>query len=160
MLLGRPCTAPLASRCSARAPTRMSPSCRLWIGAARFYRVRNDKTGWEPRTLFNVVEFMMHDKDCSGTIDMDECMEILFRRFGKDLLESKVNEFMGQDENGDADITFTEFLHMDLRSDSGDSKTPSLMLSQGVVKTTLEENKKLLKLVADQQARSQQRAGA
>ena len=26
----------------------------------------------------------MHDKDSSGTIDMDECMEILFRRFGKD----------------------------------------------------------------------------
>ena len=115
-LLGRPCTAPLASRCSARAPTRMSPSCRLWIGAARFYRVRNDKTGWEPRTLFNVVEFMMHDKDCSGTIDMDECMEILFRRFGKDLLESKVNEFMSKDEDGDQDITFTEFTNMDLKS--------------------------------------------
>ena len=29
---------------------------------AMFYRVRHDKTGWEPRRLFNVVEFMMHDK--------------------------------------------------------------------------------------------------
>ena len=29
---------------------------------AMFYRVRTDKTGWEPRRLFNVVEFMMHDK--------------------------------------------------------------------------------------------------
>ena len=47
-----------------------------------FYRVRHDKSGWEPRRLFTVVEFMMHDKDLSGTIDMDECMEILFRRFG------------------------------------------------------------------------------
>ena len=103
-----------------------------------FYRVRHDKSGWEPRRLFNIVEFMMHDKvrraregqegcwgtgvswchahrlvtrayrhatlpppsptiihyivrqDCSGTIDIDECMEILFRRFGKDMLESKV----------------------------------------------------------------------
>ena len=49
-----------------------------------FYRVRHDKTGWEPRRFFTVVEFMMHDKDMSGTIDMDECMEILFRRFGKE----------------------------------------------------------------------------
>ena len=54
---------------------------------AMFYRVRHDKTGWEPRRLFNLVEFMMHDKDQSGSIDMDECMEILFRRFGKDQLE-------------------------------------------------------------------------
>ena len=49
------------------------------------------QTGLEPRKLFNVVEFMMHDKDSSGTIDMDECMEILFRRFGKDQLEERTN---------------------------------------------------------------------
>ena len=52
-----------------------------------FFRVRHDKTGWEPRRLFNLIEFMMHDKDQSGSIDMDECMEILFRRFGKANLE-------------------------------------------------------------------------
>ena len=69
-----------------------------------FYRVRHDKSGWEPRRLFNVVEFMMHDKDMSGTIDMDECMEILFRRFGKEQLEAKVAEFMQNDEDGDNDI--------------------------------------------------------
>ena len=80
-----------------------------------FYRVRHDKSGWEPRRLFNVVEFMMHDKDMSGTIDMDECMEILFRRFGKEQLEAKVAEFMQNDEDGDNDISFTEFLEMDHR---------------------------------------------
>ena len=26
-----------------------------------FYRVRKDKSGWEPRRLFAVVEFMMHN---------------------------------------------------------------------------------------------------
>eukprot|EP00966_Prymnesium_polylepis_P171004 3952863-Prymnesium_polylepis.1 len=36
-----------------------------------FNRCRADKTGYEPRQLFNVVEFMMHDKDHGGTIDVD-----------------------------------------------------------------------------------------
>ena len=32
-------------------------------------------------------QFMMYDKDQGGSIDMDECMQILFRRFGKANLE-------------------------------------------------------------------------
>ena len=80
---------------------------------AMFYRVRHDKTGGGARRLFNVVEFMMHDKDQSGNIDMDECMEILFRRFGKEQLEARVNEFLNNDEDDDKEISFAEFLHMD-----------------------------------------------
>ena len=74
-----------------------------------FDRCRSDKTGLEPRKLFNVVEFMMHDKDASGSIDVDECMEILFRRFGKDELEERTNEFFKHDTNGDNIISFMEF---------------------------------------------------
>ena len=74
-----------------------------------FERCRSDKTGLEPRKLFNVVEFMMHDKDQSGSIDMDECMEILFRRFGKDQLEERTNEFFKHDIDGDNNISFMEF---------------------------------------------------
>merc|ERR1711924_166994 len=74
-----------------------------------FHRCRNDRTGYEPRKLFNVVEFMMHDKDSGGTIDMDECMEILFLRFGKDLLEEKTKEFFKHDKDGDNAISFAEF---------------------------------------------------
>ena len=51
----------------------------------------------------------MHDKDSSGTIDMDECMEILFRRFGKEQLEEKTNEFFKHDTDGDNAISFAEF---------------------------------------------------
>ena len=109
-----------------------------------FERCRTDKTGLEPRKLFNVVEFMMHDKDASGTIDMDECMEILFRRFGRDLLEEKVDEFMQNDEDGDNTITFTEFLHMDQRNDTQKSKKGHFKYSRGLVETTLEEDRRLL----------------
>ena len=75
-------------------------------------------------------------------------MEILFRRFGKDLLESKVNEFMSQDEDGDNDITFTEFLHMDRRNDKvGTNRSAGFRLSLGIVQTTRSENKPLLHTV-------------
>ena len=111
-----------------------------------FERCRTDKTGLEPRKLFNVVEFMMHDKDASGTIDMDECMEILFRRFGKEQLEARVNEFMGHDEDDDKSISFTEFLHMDQKNDlAGTSKHPGFRLSSGMLQTTRQENERLLR---------------
>jgi len=117
---------------------------------AMFYRVRHDKSGWEPRRLFNVVEFMMHDKDCSGTIDIDECMEILFRRFGKDMLETKVTEFMANDEDDNSNISFTEFLNMDRRNDSaGTRKHPGFRLSAGIIDTTKKENERLVKMVSN-----------
>lgn len=113
-----------------------------------WFRARNDKTGWEPRKLFNLVEFMMHDKDCSGQIDMDECMEILFRRFGKDALENRVNEFMVNDENNDDLISFSEFLQMDRRNDAaGTSKHPGFRLSAGILSTTKTENERLMKQI-------------
>ena len=52
---------------------------------------------------------MMHDKDEGGTIDKDECMEILFRRFGKEQLEERTNEFFKHDSDGDNNISFHEF---------------------------------------------------
>ena len=67
----------------------------------------------------------MHDKDCSGTIDVDECMEILFRRFGKDALENKVTAFMANDADEDQTISFTEFLAMDKRNDTQGTRNHS-----------------------------------
>ena len=85
-------------------------------------------------------------QDQSGSIDMDECMEILFRRFGKESLEARVNEFMANDIDGDQDISFTEFLQMDSKNDlAGTSKHPGFRLSAGMLATTKEENKRLLR---------------
>jgi len=52
-----------------------------------FYRVRDDATGCEPRKLFNLVDFLMLDKNHSGAVDMDECITLLWQRYGKDLVE-------------------------------------------------------------------------
>ena len=48
-----------------------------------FHRCRNDRTGLEPRKLFNVVDFLMLDKNHSGAVDMDECVTLLWMRYEK-----------------------------------------------------------------------------
>ena len=39
-------------------------------------RGRDDKTGYEPRGLFNVVEFVMNDKKGNGFISLEEAMQV------------------------------------------------------------------------------------
>ena len=64
----------------------------------------------------------------------------------KEQLEARVNEFMANDEDGDKDISFTEFLKMDQKNDlAGTSKHPGFRLSAGMLATTKEENKRLLR---------------
>ena len=53
-----------------------------------FYRVRDDESGCEPRKLFNVIDFLMLDKNHSGSVDMDECVTLLYARYGKDQVET------------------------------------------------------------------------
>jgi hypothetical protein len=67
------------------------------------------QAGLEPRKLFNVVEFLMHDKDRSGKVSFDEAMEIVFRRYGKEALEARTHELFAADQDGDNEISFAEF---------------------------------------------------
>ena len=55
-----------------------------------FHRIRDDETGCEPRKMFNVVEFLMLDKNHSGSVDMDECLTLLWARYGKQKVEEKM----------------------------------------------------------------------
>lgn len=55
-----------------------------WENFVQMYiRCRKDKSGKEPTRLYNLIEFMVCDKDGGGTMSEDECMEILFHRFGQ-----------------------------------------------------------------------------
>jgi len=51
---------------------------------AMFFRVRNDETGCEPRKLFQLVDFLMLDKNHTGSVDQDECLTLLWARYGKE----------------------------------------------------------------------------
>ena len=72
-----------------------------------------DKTGLEPFQLFNVVQFMMYDKDSSGQVSIDETMTMLFQRYGKERLESQMKLLFGDDlktSDGDGELSFAEYL--------------------------------------------------
>jgi len=88
-----------------------------------FYRVRDDQTGCEPRNLFNVVDFLMLDKNHSGSVDMDECVTLLWQRFGRDLVEEHLRAmkkennvaFFGADFANEKNVNFSFFSEIQRR---------------------------------------------
>lgn len=67
--------------------------------------------GYEPRRLFNVVEFVMNDKDGSGEVSLEEAMQIMYLRYGRGLLDSQLEEIFGtSDLNSGKTLSLTEFL--------------------------------------------------
>ena len=80
-----------------------------------FQRNIKDKTGLEPFQLFNVVQFMMYDRDNSGNVSVDETMHMLYARYGKDRLESEMRALFGENmgsngEGGDGSLSFNDYL--------------------------------------------------
>ena len=77
-----------------------------------YHRCREDKTGYEPRRLFNVVEFVMQDKDNSGKVSLDEAMQIIWDRYGKERFDEQLEELFGtSDLNSGKELSLSEFLH-------------------------------------------------
>lgn len=87
--------------------------CLSWQEFQTLYtRGRDDKTGYEPRGLFNVVEFVMNDKEGAGFISLEEAMQIMYLRYGRALLDAQLEEVFGtSDLNSGKILTLTEFLH-------------------------------------------------
>jgi hypothetical protein len=44
-----------------------------------------DRTGLEPRNLFNLVQFLMYDKTNRGTITVEDTLELIYVRYGDKL---------------------------------------------------------------------------
>lgn len=79
---------------------------------AMYHRCRNDKTGFEPRRMFNVVEFLMNDKNGNGRVSVEEAMQILFLRYGRQKMDDMLNEIFGTaDIHSGKELCLTEFLH-------------------------------------------------
>ena len=78
-----------------------------------FQRNVADRSGLEPNTLFNAVQFMMYDKDFSGGVTVDECMSMLYARYGRDHFEESLKHLFGDDlaaADSGRQLTFSEYL--------------------------------------------------
>lgn len=79
-----------------------------------YQRCISDQTGYEPRNLFNLVQFLMYDKDFHGRISVEQTLQILFVRHGRGELDAEIAEIFGDQQKGpdgqELKITFSQFL--------------------------------------------------
>jgi len=79
-----------------------------------YQRCISDQTGCEPRNLFNLVQFLMYDKNFSGRISVEQTLQILFVRHDRGGLDAEIAEIFGEKQKGDdgqeTKINFTQFL--------------------------------------------------
>lgn len=83
-----------------------------WAEFQRLYRrCREDGAGTEPRGLFNVIEFVMHDREGAGAISLEAAMEIMYLRHGRAQLDAKLEEVFGtSDLNSGKTLGLSEFM--------------------------------------------------
>ena len=79
---------------------------------AMYERCRSDTTCYEPRSLCNIVEFMMNDKDDSGTVSIDEATNHLYLRHGEALVDQALLDIFGGSESGYSvnELNMTDFV--------------------------------------------------
>lgn len=79
-----------------------------------YQRCISDQTGCEPRNLFNLVQFLMYDKEFLGKISVEQTLQILFVRHGRGELDDEIAQIFGDKQKGEdgqeLKITFSQFL--------------------------------------------------
>ena len=81
-----------------------------------FERNLRDSSGLEPAGLYHVVQFMIFDRNANGKVSIDETMNILYARLGREKMEASINLLFSDDgapveERGcqGGEITFERF---------------------------------------------------
>ena len=84
-----------------------------------FERNLRDASGLEPANLYHVVQFMIFDRNCNGKVSIDETMNILYARLGREKMESTLSKLFSADgapveERGSqgGEITFKRLLRL------------------------------------------------
>lgn len=96
-----------------------------------FYRSRDDKTGYEPRKLYFLIEFIMADKDMSASIDVEEFINIWYTRYGKEEADRKMADYFGPEfAAGTLEITFTQFMDIQKQAGRKSRRNANAMLPQ------------------------------
>lgn len=82
----------------------------------RLMFIRNiaDVSGLEPAGLYNLVQFMIFDQNDNGQVSVDETMNMLYERYGRQRMEMKLRELFGSNmqETGQqgGEINFHQYL--------------------------------------------------
>merc|ERR1711988_924541 len=79
-----------------------------------YQRCISDSTGCEPRNLFNMVQFLMYDKEFLSKISVEQTLQILFVRHGRGEFDKEIAEIFGDQQKGadgqELKINFSQFL--------------------------------------------------
>lgn len=72
-----------------------------------------DKTGLEPRNLFNLVQFLMYDLACRSKITVEDTLELIYVRNPNELEKHIDYIFEGKEKTEDGqerEVLFEEYL--------------------------------------------------
>ena len=63
-----------------------------------YKRCISDDSGLEPRKLFNLMQFLMYDKGYNGRVTVEETLQILYVRHGRERLDDEIRAIFGNNE--------------------------------------------------------------
>ena len=80
-----------------------------------YKRCISDTQDLEPRQLYNLVTFLMYDKDFRGRVTIEETLQILFVRHGRKNLDEEIKAIFGEDSRDkdnseEQSITYSEYV--------------------------------------------------
>lgn len=79
-----------------------------------FIRNAIDRTGLEMSKMFNLTQFLIYDHNFNGRVSVDETMNMLYARYGRNRMETKLKELFGNEmhENGrqGGEILYPEYI--------------------------------------------------
>lgn len=66
-----------------------------------YKRCISDESGLEPRKLYNLVVFLMFDKEFKGRVSVEDTLQLLYVRHGRDHLDTEIQAIFGESERTD-----------------------------------------------------------
>ena len=64
--------------------------CMVCAIGTRTLVMQRGCAGYEPRRLFNVVQFVMNAPNGRATVTLEDAMQIMYLRYGRQMLDSQV----------------------------------------------------------------------
>lgn len=79
-----------------------------------YKRAISDESGYEPKKFFNLIQFLMYDKKFRGRVTVEETLQILYVRYGRERLDEEIKAIFGDDEKTndgqEKEITYSEYV--------------------------------------------------